>query len=227
MKIIKIFLLLLFFFPCLLRAEEAVINTPADAVKGALPMCTDDFSLYDKLGGSGIGETLMWLGAENSPLATEQGGVVMGFFLNKKNGNWSVLFTGVKSKKTCFFLTGKNWKEISPETPWKITIGGSEKGTGYCTSIEQISKELLKTGNGKIGFGSVDSNFIEVDAGINSSKAKPAKRKLVNITVHIFSDSFGMRTLVTDTTYTDATKTAKIACVDAKISVKSKKSSEE
>lgn len=44
MNIAKLFILFFFSFSTSLYAEEA-INMPPDAVKGALPECTDDLSL--------------------------------------------------------------------------------------------------------------------------------------------------------------------------------------
>lgn len=195
MNSVKTFLCLFLFFPCLLRAEEAV-NTAVGIVKGKLPFCTNDTSLYAQL--AEIGEMPAWIGIENSLLEAEQGGLAVSFFLDKKNGNWSVLTTD-KTSKTCFVMTGKKWQS-SPKTrtPENIVFSDSEKRVGYCAPFERLSKELSATGKFEMGFGFPDRNFMSSDA--------------LKATAYLFADRLGRWTAVAEITYK---KHLPFACIES------------
>jgi hypothetical protein len=193
MKIVNFFCFLLLFFPAVLCAET--INTPLDATKGALPECTDGYSLYQEL--IKIGEAPIWVGEENSELSGNQGKPVYAFFLNEENGNWSFVFTTYPKEETCFVVTGKNWQKVKIEIPDEIALGGDEKKAGYCAPFGQMSKELLESGKTEVWSGFPDMGFLKNDA--------------VEATVYIFFAGSGTWMKVTDTV--DNTG-AEMSCID-------------
>jgi hypothetical protein len=196
MNLVKIFpALFLFSFSISLHAEEAV-NTPPDAVKGALPFCTNDLSLYESL--KNIGETASGGGVETSQLAMQQGGLGVGFLLDMKNGNWSFLTTD-KTQKTCFVVTGKKWQRIKTEIPSKIILGGEEKRVGYCASFARMSQELLEEG------GKMESGFGEQDADLSGTD-------MTKVTIHFFTSGFGSFSSVAKIVYKNSPE---LACVEA------------
>lgn len=191
----KFFILFLFSFAASIYAEEAV-NTPPDAVKGDLPECTHDLSLYEKL--KDLGEAPFGGGVETSQLAMQQGGLGVGFLLNEKNGNWSFLTTD-KTQKTCFVVTGKKWQRIKTETPSKITLGGDEKRVGYCAPFARMSKELLEEG------GKMESGFGERDADLSGTD-------MSKVTIHFFTSVSGSFTAVMKIVYKNSPE---LACVES------------
>lgn len=185
-----------FLFLPLFSSDAEAGSTSVDAIKGMLPACTNNLSLYEKL--KEIDEVPFGGGVENSQFAAQQGGLGLSFFLKKENGSWSFLVTD-KNQKTCFVSTGKNWQRPKMDVPWKIILGGKEKQVGYCAPLEKIKKTLLEEGKMEYGFGDQDISLSETN--------------VFGVTVHFFKDAEGSFAAVTNVIYKSSVE---FACIDAK-----------
>jgi hypothetical protein len=166
-------------------ADTGIADGETDAVlqaKRALPLCAPGASLYTEL--MKLGERPFGVGVENSKLAKEAQGLLLGFTRDPKTLAWSFLTTD--NTKTCFVAMGKKWRKTEEES-MDTVFRGDIKQTGYSAPFATLKAELLKEGKTQAGFDDEDLDLL----GTN----------LLKKTIYFFIDNSGSFTTVTSITY--------------------------
>jgi hypothetical protein len=166
-------------------ADTGIADGETDTVlqaKRVLPLCAPGTSLYTEL--MKLGELPFGVGVENSKLAKEAQGLLLGFTRDPKTLAWSLLTTD--NTKTCFVAMGKKWRKTEGGS-MDIVFKGDIKQIGYSAPFATLKAELLKEGKTQAGFDDEDLDL----SGTN----------LLKKTIYFFTDNSGSFTAVTSLTY--------------------------